>query len=865
MTDLSPLPDLGRHGDAPCLIAADGAVHSFADIAGRAASFARRLGAGRKLVALEAAATVEAVAALLGAWSAGHAVALLPAGDTAAMERFRRDYLPEAVFARSGGRWRLAMDGRGAAPLHPDLALVLVTSGSTGHGKAVRLSRAAVASNAAAIGEALALRPGDRAALVLPLQYSFGLSVLTSHLAAGASVWLAEGGILSDGFLMRAREIGVTDIQTVPMGYDLLEKAGFPDADLPALRFLAVAGGALAPAVQRRFDGYMAARGGTFHAMYGQTEATARIACLPAGMAVERAGCIGFAVPGGVLSLRDAAGAEVSGPGEGELVYAGPNVMMGYATARSDLARGAEVAALATGDIARREADGVYRIVGRKRRMSKIAGVRIGHDAVEAGLAERGIAAAVFGGDDGLRVAFEGAMMPADVAGAAAEIAGVMQRSVDAFGVDALPRLASGKVDYQALARVARPSGGDDGIAAGFRTCFHPVPVGAGDSFASLGGDSLRHVELAMVLERALGHVPDGWERMPVAALARLEAGAGQAGGRAENGTAKQGLASELVVRAGAIVAVVVTHETLWPVYGGAAAMVVLVGLMWARFQRAAIVAGDGWHLIRPLGRVLVPYYLILLGYSAVWGQVPLGSALLVSNFGIGDPAEQTRLPFLYWFVEAYAQMLLMLVGLGMVPAVRRAVAENPFRAGLWALAGAMALRVWGADMLGLGGRKLFTVPWVLYLACFGWLAGCADTLRRKWIVLGLAAVVMPLVAWLGGNWYGAWLKYGSIFMVLAVLLFVPRVRCPAWFRGPVLAVASGSYLIYLTHRLLPEVAMAGWEAWLPGWAFSAVAIGGGLALGAGLTWGQRRVEGWWQGRGTTAAAAQRQETAGTA
>lgn len=832
------LAEFAARGEAPCLVTAGGAVVTYAAFAERCAEVGRRLGAGRKLVAVEAEASVEGLAAVFGAWGAGHAVALLPAGDGAAMARFRRDFAPEAVFARSGGRWRLALDGRGAEAIHPDLGLLLVTSGSTGHGKAVRLSSAAVAANAGQIAGVLGIAPSDRAALVLPLQYSFGLSVVTSHLAAGASVWLAEGGILGDGFLDRAAALGVTDIQTVPLGFDLLERVGFLERSLPSLRFLAVAGGALAPVVQRRFAGEMAVRGGRFFAMYGQTEAVARIACLPAEMAVERAGCIGFAVPGGELVLRDEVG------GVGELHYRGPNVMMGYATARCDLARGAEVGWLATGDTARREADGVFRIVGRKRRMSKIAGVRVGHDAVEAGLAERGVVAAVFGGDAGLRVAYEGGRAAGQVADLAAEIAAVMRGRVEAFAVAALPRLASGKVDYSALERMAAPVAvEEEGIAAAFRACFHPVPVGPGDSFAALGGDSLRHVELALVLERVLGRVPEGWEGMTVAALARLERGAAEA----------PGLPTELVVRAGAIMAVVVTHETLWPVYGGAAAMVVLVGLMWARFQRVAVAAGDLRALLRPLGRVLVPYYLILLGYSLAWGQVPWGSALLVSNFGIGDPVTHDRLPFLYWFVEAYVQMLVLLAGLAMIPAVRREVRERPFRAGLWALGGAMALRLWGADLLGVGGRRLFTVPWVAYLACFGWLVACADTARRRWIVLGLAGVVMPLVAWLGGNWYGAWLKYSCIFGVVALLLFVPRVRCPAWLRGVVLPVAASSYLIYLTHRLVPEVAMAGWEAWLPGWAFSALSIVAGVGAGVALTWVQRQVGAWWAGRGAGA------------
>lgn len=824
--------DLCRYGSAPCLLCAGGETVTYADLVAQGAEFAQRLGDGKKLLALEAAATPEAIAALYGAWTKGHAVALLPAGDTAAMDRFRRDFAPDAVFTQQGGRWRLLLDGRQPqTALHPDLSLVLMTSGSTGHGKAVRLSGAAVAANARAISEVLGIHAQDRGALVLPLHYAFGLSVLTSHLAAGASVWLAAGSILSGGFLDDMRALAVSNLQTVPIGYDLLEKAGFFATDLPDLRFLAVAGGALPPAVQRRFAAAMAERCGQFHAMYGQTEATARIACLPAALAETRAGCIGQAIPGGTLDLRDAQGALITQQDtEGELCYRGSNVMMGYASSRADLAKPADTTELATGDIARREADGLYRIVGRKRRMSKIAGVRIGHDSIEAALADHDIVAAVFGGDDELVVAYEGQRPAAEVAQITAEVATVMSRHVAALPVTPLPRLASGKVDYQALSAIARPARAD-GIEASFRACFHPVPVEDDDSFASLSGDSLQHVELALTLEHSLGHVPAGWEQMSLAALLRLEPGA-QAG--------KQTIATEIAVRAGAIMAVVVTHQTLWPVYGGAAAMVVLIGLMLARFQLKAMAMGDARHVLSPLWRVLPPYYAILAGYALVWGQVPLGSALLISNFGIGDPVTHDRLPFLYWFVEAYAQMLVLLAGLVLLPAVRRAIARDPFRVGLWALAIAMGLRLFGADALGLGGRTLFTLPWVLYLAVFGWLIGTADTARRRWAVLALAAGVMPTVAYLGGNWYGSWLKYGCIFAVVALLLFVPRFACPGWLRRPVTALAASSYLVYLTHRFVPEVFLAGLEDILPGGAFSVLSVAGGIALGLVLTAAQR-------------------------
>lgn len=813
--------DLARHGTAPCLIRSGKPDVTYAELAGLAQAFARRLGPGKKLVAIEALACPEMVAAYLSALGAGHAVALLPAGDVAAMDRFRRQYAPEAVYARTGGRWRLVLDGRGAAALHPDLALVLMTSGSTGHGKGVRLSGAALAANAGSIADYLGLTARDRAALILPLHYSYGLSVLNAHLSVGASVWLAEGSILSDGFLNALRDAGATNLSTVPHGYDLLDRVGLRAADLPALTTLTVAGGALKPSVQRDFAQWVAARGGRFFAMYGQTEATARIAYLPPELAESHAGMIGQAIPGGALSLVDTSGTEVMGDGaEGELVYRGPNVMMGYATGRADLSLGHEVTALATGDIARREG-GLYRIIGRKRRMSKIAGLRVGHDALESALAEAGIPAAVWGDDSRLHVAFAGGADPQAVAARVVAASGLTPSHVRARGIDALPRLPSGKVDYETLRRQTKPDE-ETGVAAAFALAFHPRPVGPKDSFASLGGDSLRHVELSMALERALGHIPDGWEQRPLADLDSLSPA-----------TAPKGvtMGSDLLIRALAILAVVVTHETLWPVYGGAASMVVLIGFLLARFQQQAMARGDAPALLRPLGRVLLPYYAILAGFALAWGQVPWGSVFLISNFGIGDPIHHDRLPFLYWFVEAYAQMLLLLAALVALPPVRRLVARSPFAFGLFLLALAMVLRVTGPSLLGLGGRMLFTVPWVLYLLALGWMVAVAQG-RQRWVVLLAASVVLPLVAWMGGNWHGSWIKYGMVWAVVAALIFVPRVTLPRAVAAPVLALASSSYLVYLTHRLVPEVVMAGWQGALPGWLFSTLSILGGIALG---------------------------------
>lgn len=812
---------LRRFGQAAALVTATGEV-SYAALADRADAFAARLGTGRKLVVLEAAPAVEFVAAYLGAMAAGHAVALVAAGEVAA---FRARFAPDATYARQGGRWRLLIDGRRAREaLHPDLALVLTTSGSTGQGKAVRLSTRAVEENAAAIVRYLGLTGAERAALVLPMHYSYGLSVLHSHLSVGASVWLDEGGMLAAGFLNALQAVRATSLATVPHGYEMLSRIGFADAALPDLKTLTVAGGALPVARMREAAAGMAARGGRFFAMYGQTEATARIAYVPPDRALveERAGVIGVAVPGGRLWLRG-----------GELFYDGPGVMMGYAATRADFARGAEVTALATGDLAVQDADGMFRIVGRAKRMSKIAGLRIGHDAVEAGLAARGIVAAVGGDDAGLRVLAEGA---GDVAAEVAALTGLTARHVTVRQVAALPRLANGKVDYAALGAMAADEA-ESGLTQAFARVFHPRPVRAGDSFAALGGDSLRHVELAMVLEQRLGHLPEGWEAMALCDLVALEAGPKPK--RASVDTA-------LVMRALAVLAVVVTHETLWPLYGGAAVMVVLVGLMLARFQRQAMAAGEVRQLLRPLARVLVPYYLIVAGYALAWGQVPLGSALLVSNFGIGAPATFDRLPFLYWFVEAFAQMFLLFAVLVAIPPVRRLIGRDPFRFGLWLLGGAMVLRFGFPLLWDIGGQRIFTLAWVLYLAALGWLVALADTRKRRVAVLALAVPVLASVAYWGGNWFGSWTKYGTVLGVVALLLYLPQMPLPRWLVRPVLAVAGASYLIYLTHRFVPNLMLAPFAADLPGWLFSALSIAGGIALGLAAFAMQRAVLGLW-------------------
>lgn len=821
------LASLACGGDAPALVFPNDRVITYAELARRVDRQAQQFGSGKRLVAVEARPSEHAIIAYLAALKMGHAVALLPPNDAGAAMRLEADLRPDCRYRLIDGRWRTeAADGVPPGDLHPDLSLLLSTSGSTGLSRWVRLSASNLDANATAIADYLGLARSDRGALILPLHYCYGLSVLHSHLAVGASLFIAGKSILDPGFVSDLRRSGCTNFAGVPYSYELLERIGFRDERLPDLRFMTVAGGRLSPELVARYHAHLSRNGRRFFVMYGQTEATSRIAFVPPDRLAGNTDRIGVAIPGGELHLVDDEGRTVEADETpGELVYRGPNVMMGYATSRADLGRGADLAELRTGDLAERDRNGLYRIVGRLRRMSKIAGLRIGHDALEHALASRGIEAAVVGDDRCVLAVYASAHTPAQVRRLLVAASGLAPFHVKAKAVDALPRLESGKIDYERLkADLAdRPTRRADSVRGVFRQAFFPHRVRDSDSFASLAGDSLRYVQLSMGLERVLGHIPAGWEHKPVAELASLR----------RRTPETQALGTDLIARALAILLVVVHHATHWPIPVGAAAMVMLIGYSLGRFQSTALFAGDAPRVLRPLATVLAPYYLIVAGYALAWGEVPWASVFLVGNFGFAEPQNHTMVPFLYWFVEVYVQLMLIWTALFLFPGVRRWASRDPFAFGLAFLAAAMAARL-AMPLLWpmIGGRQIFTIPWVLYLAVFGWCIVFADTPRKKLVLLAVGAIVFPLVAYLGGNWVGSWVRYMSQLACLSALLFAPSIRLPRMAVSLLLPVSAASYHIYLFHRFAPELVLQPLQSELPEPVFTVVAIVSGVAVG---------------------------------
>ena len=312
------------------LISGDRAVET-AELSSLVEERLATLGSQRRLLLLQGANELEFVVTYLAARAGRHPVILTgPEASGPLIDRYR----PDVVVSTAPGE--VAIEQRRRAPiheLHPDLALLMSTSGSTGAPKLVRLSHGNLDANAKSIASFQRLTPADRGITSLPLHYCYGLSVLNAHLAAGASVVLTDLSVVDPCFWMAMAMHGVSNLAGVPHTFELIEQVGVDRLGLDSLRLVTQAGGRMRPESVRKMAALGQQWGWDLLVMYGQTEATARMAYLPPELALEHPDRVGVAIPGGRFELGPIPGRDDAG----ELIYHGPNVMLGYATEPDDL------------------------------------------------------------------------------------------------------------------------------------------------------------------------------------------------------------------------------------------------------------------------------------------------------------------------------------------------------------------------------------------------------------------------------------------------------------------------------------------------------------------------------------------------
>lgn len=337
--------------------------------------------------------------------------------------------------------------------INPELALCLTTSGSTGSPKFVRLSAKNVLSNAESIAEYLSIDENERPITTLPSYYSYGVSVINSHLIKGATILLTDGTVAQREFWNFLKEQQATSIAGVPYTYEMLRMLRFFRMDLPYLKTMTQAGGKLNKDIAKQYIEFAQEKDKRFFVMYGQTEATARMSFLPLEHALDKYASIGIAIPGGKFSLMDVNSNIIEEPDvDGELIYEGPNVSLGYAECRADLAKGDENhGVLHTGDVARRDADGYYYITGRIKRFVKVWGNRCNLDATEQLVKAITTSCACVGVDDKITIFVTQEGLEESIIKLLVEKTGFNNRAFEVRVIDAIPVKSSGKIDYQVM------------------------------------------------------------------------------------------------------------------------------------------------------------------------------------------------------------------------------------------------------------------------------------------------------------------------------------------------------------------------------------------------------------------------------
>ena len=459
--------------------------------------------------------------------------------------------------------------------------------------------------------------------------------------------------------------------------------------------------------------------------------------------------------------------------------------MMGYAHEVADLALGKTVETLRTGDIARRASDGLFEVVGRSSRFVKLFGLRIDLHRVEAELRTQGVTAFCTNDDDRLLVAAAGRHDERAVQRAAAEIAGVPVGAVRAVTVDELPLLSSGKPDYQTVRRLARATEATktDDLRELFADVLQmdPGAIDPDASFVDLGGNSLSYVAMTVRLERAIGQLPQDWQRLTLRQLQSISK-------PRRRGWAAT-LETSVALRAAAIVLIVGSHAELYEMWGGAHLLLGIAGYNFGRFCLTPVPRTDRVrHLRNTIAWIALPSLLwiavaLLLTRDYTWTNLLLANKFL----GPHDSMTAGRL----WFVEVLVWTLVALALVFWLPVMDRVERRFPFAVAAAFLAIGLALR-YDILRMHLGEGAWFTMLAFWFFA-IGWAASKASTTLQRIVVTIVLAVSLH-------GYFDTALREAIVLGGLVLLIWLPTIRCPSALTVLAGVLAEASLYTYLVH-----------------------------------------------------------------
>ncbi len=365
----------------------------------------------------------------------------------------KKDKINYNFFDNLGNYELLENDKKNNTIIHESLSLLIPTSGSMGSPKFVRHSYQNVKTNIDQVTDSLKVKDLDRSITTMPLNYIYGLSIVNSHLFNGSSIVLNDYSLIDKKFWKLLNDKNVSNFGGVPFMYEVLSKIGFENKIPKSLKYITQAGGKLSNDILNEFIQISKKNDLKFITMYGQTEATSRMSYLNPDFLETKAGSIGKPVKDGKFYLINNDGKKIENNNEiGELVYEGKNVSMGYAKSHLDLKKGDEnQGKLFTGDLAKRDDENFYYIVGRLKRISKIFGIRINLDDIEVLLKKRGFNCVCIGNDKKLNFFIENEFENEKALNEISKNIGIHKSAIRLNKINKIPRNKTGKVLYSEL------------------------------------------------------------------------------------------------------------------------------------------------------------------------------------------------------------------------------------------------------------------------------------------------------------------------------------------------------------------------------------------------------------------------------
>lgn len=818
--------NLERFGGDTALITSDNKILSYLTLALLADEFSLNFPKdSQQLVLLTANNSLESIVCYLACLRSDIPVILTSDDKPEILENINRLFNPTIIYMRKDGGFVMQYcpnltNSHETFPVN--LSVLLSTSGSTGNAKLVKLSTANINANAKSITEYLQLDASERAITSLPMYYSYGLSVINSHLSIGASLVLTDCSTIEDQFWQLFVDNNCTSFAGVPYTYELLKRCNFENRSLPSLSYLTQAGGKLPRELVVHYASLAKSRGWRFYVMYGQTEATARMSYLPPDKVLSHLDSIGIAIPQGNFDLIDEKGKLISEANQsGELIYRGPNVMLGYASNKEDLFDGTILTELRTGDIAQRDEQGLYYISGRKSRFLKIFGNRVGLDDLESSLRSLGFVTICGGTDKHLVV------LTLDV-GKSSEIEAILSSKFKLTShyssvteVKDFPLLPSGKIDYQKLTKISedkalawevnkttkpkqiwesfnlsKKSKNNISVLDIFRKVFVGKEVTLESTFKSLGGDSLNYVQIMILLEKKVGTLPDNFQEFSVKQIDELHT---------STNNHINSIETNIVLRAIAISTVLINHtNAINPIYiaGGASFLLMLAGFSFARFQAEMLLSGKVWRTIWAyLKRIVIPYMAICIIFILLqkikFKQSPDYDLLLMLS-NLYRP--QVNAVFHLWFLQVLTQCLIIL---GLVFSIKKL--REYFRDNLWevsiAILSIFSIFCFAINFYWDTKYLAFRVPHIyMPLLLVGWCTYFSKTNTQKLIIFCYSLLLLSAMfkneIWELSNYI--WLVVGS-----TMLTFLPKIRVPSIIKPAITEIAAAAYYIYLMHYLV--------------------------------------------------------------